>query len=531
MITVESIDSHIGPSKCYLRPTDNQDNGYILNPCPNCQKHEVAITEEPPGTFAFASLAPGTCTQEEILDAPLPGDRHLRRLRALFPHVNGAARTVISVEQWQRRLEVLARHLMQAKPELHQVGQGATDAISVLVGQLYEYVHAPSGAKDKAPDDLPDGEQLLIIEQAIRNVWEPFRRGDRSDLMVLDQVARNGVAHRQSAEDETLRVFDMGETYDVLEEFERRPWIWQGILPHKSLSLLVGKSESGKSTIAYGLIYSILRGISYFGRKCEAGRVLYLAADAASELVLAKTMRGLGVGREEGLKIVAGSLAMYKDGLDQLRGIVREFQPSLIVADTLGATINSSTEDYVKSIQSQQPLVKLARDFDPNVLMLHHSQKQAIDTYSVIDAALGTVGIAAVASTRMGTKLYKRGTQKFFTFEMSDLRIGEPIAGEWIVHKRDSGLMELGGLWADYEGELTRQAIMEVVRNQCEPPTATEIRDRASFRLSKRQMYRALYALIRDHWIEEVPSGRKGGGKAYALGAGPRDPFAQNQEE
>jgi hypothetical protein len=56
--------------------------------------------------------------------------------------------------------------------------------------------------------------------------------------------------------------------------------------------------------------------------------------------------------------------------------------------------------------------------------------------------------VAAVASTRVGARLYQRKGKKFYAFEMSNLRIGDPLEGEYIVHKLQSGLVELGGYLA-----------------------------------------------------------------------------------
>ena len=54
--------------------------------------------------------------------------------------------------------------------------------------------------------------------------------------------------------------------------------------------------------------------------------------------------------------------------------------------------------------------------------------------YNVIDMALGSVGVAATASTRMAVRKRERARKEFYTFEMSNLRIGDPIKGEWILN-------------------------------------------------------------------------------------------------
>jgi hypothetical protein len=275
---------------------------------------------------------------------------------------------------------------------------------------------------------------------------------------------------RQDEEEEYSKInaLNLDQLYQVIDEWDRQPWVWSGILPHSSLSLIVGKSETGKSTLIYSLIYSIVTGTEFLGRQCEQGRVLYLAGDPMSEIVAGKIFRELGLSGDV-VRVVPDALVMHPTGMQQLRGIVAELKPCLVVGDTLAATVDLDVDKYGQSYKAQMPLTKLAREFGPNFAMSHHSQKSAMDSYGVIDAALGSVGVAAVASTRMATKLYRRKGQKFYTFEMSNLRIGQPLEGEFIIHKLENGLVELGGLWKLQNTEMDKKAILEVLSRQTQP--------------------------------------------------------------
>jgi len=306
-----------------------------------------------------------------------------------------------------------------------------------------------------------------------------------------------------------LKPLDLGALYAIYAEWQKVPWVWQGILPHGSLSLLVGKSESGKSTLVYALIYAIIKGLNFFGRECERGRVLYLAGDPASEYVAAQTFQALGLEEHEGILTLRGALVGNPHAWAQLRQIVADFRPTLIVLDTLGAAVDLDTEKYAQALRSQQPLTQLARDFNPNILSLHHSQKQAMEAYNVVDAALGSVGVAAVASTRMVTRTYRRGRQTFHTFEMSNLRIGQPLEGEWILVKLDNGLMELGSLWSEREGNLIEEAILKVVADSDAPVTQTDIKDRIGLKMSRGLLGKKLSELVRDQKLKRTTAGVK----------------------
>lgn len=315
--------------------------------------------------------------------------------------------------------------------------------------------------------------------------------------------------------DHVLRPLGLGKLYELYAEWKQRPWVWAGILPRGSLSLFVGKSESGKSTLVYALIYCIIRGLEFLGRLCEPGRVLYLAGDPASEWVAAETFAALGLTQDDPVMVLCDALVGNPHAWPQFRQIVADFKPTLIVLDTLGAAVNLDTDKYAQSVQAQQPLTKLAREFDPNILSLHHSQKAAVDAYNVVDAALGSVGVAAVASTRMVARMYRRGKMSYHTFEMSNLRIGQPIEGEWILEKDEAGMVSLGTLWADRESNLFEEAILKVVGDAADEITQTDVRDRIGMKLSRGMLGKKLAELVREGKLDVS----RRGAKKYRLAA------------
>jgi hypothetical protein len=314
-----------------------------------------------------------------------------------------------------------------------------------------------------------------------------------------------------------LKMLDLGQLYDLVDEWDRQPWVWEGILPRASLSLIVGKSETGKSTLLYRLIYCIIRGLDFFGRKCEQGRVLYLAGDPISEVVAGKTFRDMGLARTDALRVVPGALVGSPTGMKDLRGWVADLRPTLVVGDTLAATVQIDTDKYGQSYQVQQPLTQIAREFSPNFLMSHHSQKSAIDTYSVIDSALGSVGVAAVASSRMATRLHRRNGQNYYTFEMSNLRLGTPIEGEWIVNKAENGMMDLDVLWASRSQNLDKEVLLKTLEKRTvEHPMAERTLWQQTYPKPKWGPFKeALEELVNTKQVRR--SAGKRGGQLYQL--------------
>src|SRR6266851_472049 len=374
-----------------------------------------------------------------------------------------------------------------------------------------------SSLRNGKPDDEPESPESAAQNELLRWKARVFAVAEElllSDIKKREQAQKNGKA--KIPEDEILKPLNLGQLYDLCDEWDRQPWVWDGILPHSSLSLIVGKSETGKSTIIYALLYAVVKGLTFFGRQCEQGRVLYLAGDPMSEVVAGKTFRGLGLDRDDGVMVLPGALASNPSGLKQLRDIIQAFKPAIVVGDTLAATVDIDTEKYGQSQKAQHPLVKIARDLGPNFLMSHHSQKSAIDSYSVIDSALGTVGVAAVASSRMGTKMYRRGKERFYTFEMSNLRIGQPIEGEWIVKKYDNGLMELDGLWRTHSVALDKDAIVAALQEHGDDWIAGRTLWQETSPKPKYGVFmQALRGLVKEKAVETDKRPGKGGGYLY----------------
>lgn len=395
--------------------------------------------------------------------------------------------------RWKARVFAVAENLLVADTEL-RTKQGEdlfialVEALEKLIRQIATY---------QPPEALPpDGVRPDLEELA--------RKAIRARVQLPSPAKEEPVKPLPMVEE-----LELGELYTLIDEWDRQPWVWEGILPHASLSLICGKSETGKSTFVYSLIYAIVTGTEFLGRKCEQGKVLYLAGDPASEIVLGKLFRSLGITR--GITVLRGALVAEEHGMKRLRETIKRVQPILVVADTLAATVQLDTDKYGQSVQTQQPLSQMAREFKPNFMMSHHSQKSAMDTYSVIDAALGSVGVAAVASTRMQTRMYRKKGERFYTFEMSNLRIGQPLEGEMIMTKDQSGLVVQGEMWRDTTSAIDKQAILDALAKYPLGLNKRTLKGETRPILKPAPFYDALDELLKEGKIQITPQQGRGG--------------------
>lgn len=496
----------------------NQEQQIVRGPCPICSGGTATIRLLADKPIGFCSAGCDKAALLKSLSAPgwsngrteAFGPSNVGSSPAPGANGNGKVKHP-ELGAWSLEVGLKMKEFLDEVPETDRADI-AKGGVQVITGYLIKQAGELIEKHRRPLWPLPEaGEDALAEEMSKRAL-----QGAKLFCEVCLPAVREPTDLILPPEPE-MRPMSLGSLYDLVDEWDRQPWVWEGILPRASLSLIVGKSETGKSTLIYGLIYAIVRGQKFFGRRCEQGRVLYLAGDPVSEVVAGKTFKAMGLGPDEGVQVVAGALVGQTDGMRKLRGWVRDFRPTLVVGDTLAATVQIDVDKYGQSYQVQQPLTQIAREYFPNFLMAHHSQKSAIDTYSVIDAALGSVGVAAVASTRMATKMYTRQGKKYFTFAMSNLRLGQPLEGEYLVYKTEDGRIELGDLWNQRALNLDRELIVKVLERQDEPIAERTLWSEIFPKPKWAPFKTALLAMVEDSTVTCQLRHKKGGGKLYSL--------------
>ena len=143
----------------------------------------------------------------------------------------------------------------------------------------------------------------------------------------------------------------------VDEDAKAIGWTVEGLIPNKALVSFHGERESLKSFCALHLALSVATGSEYFGNKTRQGPVLYLAPEGST---------GLGIRRDAWLKEhdwFGCYVPFYKRGgsfsftneddkhwlATQLNN-VRDFEPRLVIFDTLGQSLGEADENSASDI-------------------------------------------------------------------------------------------------------------------------------------------------------------------------------------
>lgn len=154
-------------------------------------------------------------------------------------------------------------------------------------------------------------------------------------------------------------------------------WLADFVLPKRSIGMLWGPPKIGKSFVTLDLACSIALGNSFLGRDTTPSRVVYVAAEGAhsfkNRITAWLQYNELEAGDLDNLKFIDHPLKLHEGVLPFLRQI-EEFEPALVIIDTLAACTLGAGEDKTEQVgPTIESLLKIRKEARCAVLVLHHT--------------------------------------------------------------------------------------------------------------------------------------------------------------
>tara|TARA_R100001463_G_scaffold42137_2_gene88546 strand:- start:5993 stop:7762 length:1770 start_codon:yes stop_codon:yes gene_type:complete len=158
-------------------------------------------------------------------------------------------------------------------------------------------------------------------------------------------------------------------------------WLVDGMIEEDALSMLFGKSGSGKTFVTLDIALCVATGQDYHGRAVASGPVIFVAGEGhagyARRVAAWKTAKDVDLDGVPFFKSNSTILLNDEDKgeplLDELREMAKEIgQPKLIVLDTLDRTImgdDSSGEDISLYLNVCD---RLREEFNATVMIVQH---------------------------------------------------------------------------------------------------------------------------------------------------------------
>lgn len=168
------------------------------------------------------------------------------------------------------------------------------------------------------------------------------------------------------------------------------PWLSSGCM------LLAGRPKAGKSLLAEHLAYEI----------AKEHRLLFLALEYNLRLADHRFKRHMqNETVDQNFRFLAeGDIPRFdQGGAEQLEEHLIEFNPALVVIDTIGKFKRpGETKGYEGETLAMSEVRLLANKFDADLLVIHHTRKRLInDEADIFDQILGSTGLSAVPDTLM----------------------------------------------------------------------------------------------------------------------------------
>jgi len=282
-------------------------------------------------------------------------------------------------------------------------------------------------------------------------------------------------------------------------------WLWDRILAAGTLSDLVGKPKSGKSTFLRCLCLAVARGEPFLGRDTTQGVVWYIALEEREQDVK-DHFKALGATGDEPIYFFIGQAP--PDIIPRMHELAAKERPALIAIDPMQRFLKlKDISDYAEQSNKFDPVLAIARDTGAAVVFSHHAPKGERED---VEAGLGSIGIVGSVHTH----LVMRRSEKYRT--LSSVQRTGPDLEPTVLEMDPATKWITAGLTRTQADEAEAEAaVLGVLEAAGVPLVESDIRERASVRTGL--VARALRVLRDRGQVARTGVGRKGDPYLYAI--------------
>lgn len=245
-------------------------------------------------------------------------------------------------------------------------------------------------------------------------------------------------AHAEQAARSRLRVMSM----DDCEDLPPLGYVIKNMVAPGQVGSIYGQPGAGKSVIAPYLAHAVAKGRPAFGQRTTQGKVFYVSAE--DERGMQKRVKALGrrFGRTPDLQLIdrVSALVTANDEVSpdmaRLLQLAEERRPSLIVVDTLAASISGLDENAAKDMNKIVAAMRSLAQFGAAVIVVHHSPKSG-DTPRGYGSLNGDFDFTILVGPDPTAEGVKRGEMKKNRNGSCDLEILFEIGTETLGEDQD----------------------------------------------------------------------------------------------
>jgi hypothetical protein len=208
-----------------------------------------------------------------------------------------------------------------------------------------------------------------------------------------------------------LGIFNISDMAEEVQKLHKMPFLLEGYIRARSITVMIGGSGIGKSPLNYELGLCIATGTPFLGIPTTRGRVLYLDfennTDAIVDIAQKIALQHLKLqGVPDAFQVWSPAMEPSDAGggfnVPKLLALTRKFKPDLVIIDTLSASFPAAENqaENVATIYRELKASKTGAAF----LFKHHLTKDsdsadflaAFDTLPIADVFKDTRGSGAI---------------------------------------------------------------------------------------------------------------------------------------
>ena len=180
-------------------------------------------------------------------------------------------------------------------------------------------------------------------------------------------------------------VYSHGDLKQRVRELGSDKYLIEGLLPDRSLGLLVGDSGLGKSPLVYQMAVCVAAGIPFLGKAVKQSNVLCMDFENGLGQVaemLDNICQHLGLtNAPKNLVLwnINDAESKYGQSGHTAVDVIRQVRPDLVVIDSLTGMFSDIEEKNSYAIKYLQQLRELIREFGTSSFSLHHIKKPSDD--------------------------------------------------------------------------------------------------------------------------------------------------------
>jgi hypothetical protein len=219
-------------------------------------------------------------------------------------------------------------------------------------------------------------------------------------------------------------IYPPGELHQKCKELDCGASLIAGLIPARSLGIVVGDSGVGKSPLLYQAAICVSSGIPFLGREVLPGPVLLLDFENGLgdvDDMIARLSGHLGLANApENLRLWNYNFAPPRWKPEELANMVRETRPVWTIIDSVGAYAPEIEEKASIVTRVYQEFRKIIRECQTAITVVHHLRKPSArldesppplqeDPKGWLLQARGSRALINSSDARIGVDLFGKG--------------------------------------------------------------------------------------------------------------------------